>query len=88
MLLRVHQVRHAGGGAHRLLDNKLRVQDVELLLGDLRHVVQVLLEEKEDVRTHLSPINTLMCLLIDSRKWIMIMNQNKEVTVFTTSDVL
>lgn len=45
VLLGVHQVRHARGGAHRLLDDQLRVQDVELLLGDLRHVVQVLLQE-------------------------------------------
>lgn len=45
MLLGVHQVWHARGGAHRLLDDQLRVQDVELLLGDLRHVVQVLLQE-------------------------------------------
>lgn len=42
--VRVYQVGHARRGAHRLLDDQLRVQDVEVILGDLRHVVEVLLE--------------------------------------------
>ncbi|TNN83270.1 hypothetical protein EYF80_006251 [Liparis tanakae] len=43
----VHRVRNSRRGGHGLLQDQLRVQDVDLLQRDLRHVVQVLLKQGE-----------------------------------------